>query len=146
MLDWGIVSIALILVPEEIEVKYILNCLYAELQVQSSPDIQDVLANSILEFIWKIGNCLDLYTTETYRKKLQLFGGLQSQQSSFDDFVQAFLDCVVYECAVCPVWGANVQFLTLIGYIWSWVWRWVDNRHMVTTSTITGGLSLLESL
>ena len=63
---------------EEIKVKYILDCLYAELKVQSLPDVQDVLANSVLEFIWKIGDCSDKYTTETYRKKLQLFGVLQS--------------------------------------------------------------------
>ena len=60
--------------------------------MQSAPDIQDALATSILEFIWKMGNHSDLYTTEAYRKKLQLFGGLQSQWSSFDDFIQAFLD------------------------------------------------------
>ena len=77
---------------EEIEVQYILNFLYAKLKVQSLPDIQDVLANSAQEFIWKIGDHSNLYTTETYRKKLQLFGVLQSQQSSFDDFVWAFLD------------------------------------------------------
>ena len=77
---------------EEIEVEYILNCPYTELKVQSSPDVQDVLANSVLKFILKIGNHSNLYTTETYRKKLQLFGVLQSQQSSFDDFVWAFLD------------------------------------------------------
>ena len=77
---------------EEIEVEYILDCLYAELWVQSSPDVQDVLANSMLGCIWKIGNCSSLYTTETYRNKLQLFGVLQSQQSSFDDFVWAFSD------------------------------------------------------
>ena len=61
---------------EEIKVEYILDCLYAELKVQSLPDIQDVLANSVLEFIWKIGNRSNLYTTETYRK-LQLFGVLR---------------------------------------------------------------------
>ena len=42
---------------EEIEVKYILNYLYAKLQVKLLTDVQDVLANSVLEFIWKIGNC-----------------------------------------------------------------------------------------
>ena len=77
---------------EDIEVEYILDCYYTELQVQSSPDIQNVLANSVLEFIWKIGDRSSLYITETYRKKLQLFRAFQSQQSSFDDFVWAFLD------------------------------------------------------
>ena len=51
-----------------------------------------MLANSVLEFIWKIGNHSDQYTTDIHRKKLQLFGVLKSQQSSFDDFVWAFLD------------------------------------------------------
>ena len=63
---------------EEIKVQYILDCLYAELKVQSLPDVQDVLANSVLEFIWKIGDCSDLYATETCGKELQLFGVLQS--------------------------------------------------------------------
>ena len=77
---------------EEIEVEYILDCLYAKLQVQLSTDLQNVLANSILEFIWKIADCSSLYTTEMYRRKLQLFGVLQSRQPSFDNFVWAFLD------------------------------------------------------
>ena len=77
---------------EEIKTEYILNCLYAELQVQTTSDIQDVLATSMLEFLWKIGNCSDAYTTEAYWKKLQLYRGLQSQQSSFNDFVQGFID------------------------------------------------------
>ena len=34
---------------EEIEVEYILDSLYAELQQQPSTDVQNVLANSILE-------------------------------------------------------------------------------------------------
>ena len=71
---------------EEIKTKYILDCLYAELQVQTTPDIQDALALSVLEFLWKIGNCSDAYTTEAYRKKLQLYRGLHSQQSGFNDY------------------------------------------------------------
>ena len=58
---------------EEIKTEYILNCLYTELQVQDKPDVQDVLVSSVLEFIWKIGNRSDAYTTEAYQKKLQLF-------------------------------------------------------------------------
>ena len=58
--------------------EYILNCLYTELQVQTTPDIQDVLALSVLEFLWKIGNHSDAYTHEAYQKKLQLFQGLHS--------------------------------------------------------------------
>ena len=76
---------------EEIETKYILDCLHAELQVQTTPDVQDVLATSILEFLWKIGNHSDAYTTEAYQKKLQLYRSLQSQQSGFNDFVQGFM-------------------------------------------------------
>ena len=77
---------------EEIKTEYILNCLYAELQVQTKPDIQDALASSILEFLWKIGNCSDANTTEAYWRTLQLYKGLQSQQSGFNDFVQGFMD------------------------------------------------------
>ena len=77
---------------EEIETKYILDCLYAKLQVQTTPDIQDTLATSVLEFLWKIGNHSDAYTTEAYWKKLQLYRGFQSQQSGFNYFVQGFLD------------------------------------------------------
>ena len=72
---------------EEIKTEYILNCLYTEL-----PDIQDVLASSVLEFIWKIGNRSDAYTTKAYRKKLQLFQGLQSEHPGFGDFVDGFVD------------------------------------------------------
>ena len=77
---------------EEIETEYILDCLYAELQVQNVPDVQDVLTSSMLEFTWKIGNRSDAYTTEAYRKKLQLFQGLQSEHPGFGDFVDGFVD------------------------------------------------------
>ena len=77
---------------EEVEVKYILDSLYAKLQLQPSTDIQNVLANSILEFIWKIADRSIRYTTDAYQRKLQLFEVPQAQQSSFDDFVWAFLD------------------------------------------------------
>ena len=60
--------------------------------MQTITDIQDVLALSVLEFLWKIGNHSDAYTTEAYQKKLQLYKGLQSQQSGFNDFVQGFMD------------------------------------------------------
>ena len=58
---------------EEVEVEYILNSLYAELQQQPSTDIQNVLANSVLEFIWKIANHGIWYTTDAYQRKLQPF-------------------------------------------------------------------------
>ena len=77
---------------EEIKVEYILDCLFAELKVQGLPDAQNILANSMLEFIWKISDHSGLYTTETYKKKLQMFGTLQSRCPSFDDFIWAFTD------------------------------------------------------
>ena len=77
---------------EEVEVEYILDSLYAELWQQPSTDVQNVLANSVLEFIWRIADCSICYTTDTYRRKLSLFQVPQAQQSSFDDFVWALLD------------------------------------------------------
>ena len=59
--------------------EYTLDCLYTELQVQDEPDIQDALVTSVLEFIWKIGNRLEAYTTKAYKRKLQMFQGLQSE-------------------------------------------------------------------
>ena len=53
---------------EEIKTKYILNCLHTELLVQSSSNAQNALATSVLEFIWKIGNRSNAYTTEAYQK------------------------------------------------------------------------------
>ena len=50
------------------------------------------MANSVLEFIWKIGERSVYYTTVHYRQKLKVYGSLQSKESSFDDFIWAFLD------------------------------------------------------
>ena len=55
-------------------------------------NVQNTLASSILEFLWKIGNCSEAYTIEAYREKLQLYKGLQSQRPGFNNFVQGFLD------------------------------------------------------
>ena len=55
-------------------------------------DVQNVLANSILEFIWRIADRSICYTTDAYRRKLSLFQVPQARQSSFDDFVWALLD------------------------------------------------------
>ena len=52
--------------PEEIETEYILEFLCAELQVQTTPNVQDALALSILEVLWKIGNHSDAYNTKAY--------------------------------------------------------------------------------
>ena len=46
----------------------------------------------MLEFIWKICNRSDAYTTEAYQKKLQLFQGLQSEHPGFGNFVNGFVD------------------------------------------------------
>ena len=77
---------------EEVEVEYILDSLYAELQQQLSMDVQNILANSVLEFIWRIADRSIHYTMDAYRRKLLLFQVPQAQQSSFDDFVWALLD------------------------------------------------------
>ena len=50
------------------------------------------MANSVLKFIWKIGEQSVYYTTVHYRQKLKVYGSLQSKESSFDDFIWAFLD------------------------------------------------------
>ena len=77
---------------EEIEVKFILNCLFAESQIQRTPDALNIMANSVLKFIWKIGEQSVYYTTVHYQQKLKVYGCLQSKESSFDDFIWAFLD------------------------------------------------------
>ena len=46
----------------------------------------------MLEFLWKIGNRSNAYTTEAYQKKLQLFQGLQSKHLGFGNFVDGFMD------------------------------------------------------
>ena len=50
------------------------------------------MANSILESIWKIGERSVYYTTAHYQQKLKVYGSLQSKESSFNDFIWAFLD------------------------------------------------------
>ena len=70
---------------EEVKIEYILDSLYTELRQQN------VLANSVLEFIWRIADRSIHYTTDAYRK-LSLFQVPQAQQSSFDDFMWALLD------------------------------------------------------
>ena len=77
---------------EEIEVEFILNCLFAESQIQNTPDALNIMANSVLEFIWKIGERSAFYTTVHYRQKLRVYSGLRSKESSFNDFIWAFLN------------------------------------------------------
>ena len=76
---------------EEIETEYILDSLYAKLQQQPSMDMQNVLANSVLEFIWRIADHSIRYTMDAYQRKLSLFQVPQAQQSSFNDFMWALL-------------------------------------------------------
>ena len=48
---------------EEIEVEFILNCLFAESKNQRSTEAHDIMATSVLKFISKISGQSDLYTT-----------------------------------------------------------------------------------
>ena len=50
------------------------------------------MVSSVPEFIWKIGELSVFYTTVHYREKLRVYGGLQNEASSFDNFIWAFLD------------------------------------------------------
>ena len=77
---------------EEIEVEFILDCLFADSQIQRTPDALNIMANSVLEFICKIGEQSVYYTTVHYQQKLKVYGGLQSKESSFNDFIWVFLD------------------------------------------------------
>ena len=75
---------------EEIEVEYVLDCFYAEYHIQRTPDAYNILANSILKFIWKIaGRSMD-YTTLNFWNKLKKYGGLWHRTSCFNDFIWAF--------------------------------------------------------
>ena len=94
---------------EEIEVEFILDCLFTESQIQKTMDALNIMANSVLEFIWKIGEWSVLYTTVHYWQKLKVYGGLQNEESSFDNFIWAFLD-QNYKETVCV---ANNVFITM---------------------------------
>ena len=73
MFDLGIILISL---REEIEVEFILDCLYAKNKTQKTTDALNIMANSVLEFIWKIGDQSTLYTTDSYQQKLKMYDGL----------------------------------------------------------------------
>ena len=77
---------------KEIEVEYILDCFCAECKIQQTPDAHNILANSVLEFIWKIAGRSTDYTTLNFRNKLRKYSGLRRRTSSFDDFIWAFND------------------------------------------------------
>ena len=89
--DLGVTSIWSTHLLEKRQVEFILNCLFAESQIQKTPDALNIMANSVLEFIWKIGE-QSVYSTIHYRQKLKVYGSLRSKESSFDDFIWAFLD------------------------------------------------------
>ena len=50
------------------------------------------MANSVLKSIWKNGERSVFYTTVCYQQKLKVYGGLRNEESSFDNFIWAFLD------------------------------------------------------
>ena len=55
---------------EEIEVKFILDCLFAESKNQRSTEAHNIMVMSVLEFISKISGQSDLYTTPVFRDRL----------------------------------------------------------------------------
>ena len=73
---------------EEIKVKFILNCLFAESKNKRLTEAHDIMATSVLEFIFKISGQSDLYTTPVFRDRL---GWIQTQ-TAFDKFISAFRD------------------------------------------------------
>ena len=77
---------------EEIEVEFILDYLFTESQVQKTMDALNIMENSALEFIWKIGDQSMHYTTDSYQQKLKIFGSLWTRESSFNNFIRAFVD------------------------------------------------------
>ena len=74
---------------EEIEVEYILDYFYAECKIQRTPDAHNILANSVLEFIWKIaGRSID-YTTLNFQNKLKKYAGANRYRTT-----TTTLDCL----------------------------------------------------
>ena len=74
---------------EEIQVEFILNCLFAESKNLRSTEAHDIMATSVLKFISKISGQSDLYTTPVFRNRL---GWIQNQTTAFDEFIWAFRD------------------------------------------------------
>ena len=73
---------------EEIKVRFILDCLYAESKKQRTSDAHDIMVTSVLEFISKIPGQSDLYTTPVYRDRI---GRIQTRTPTFE-FILAFRD------------------------------------------------------
>ena len=74
---------------EEIKVKFILDCLFAESKNQRSTEAHDIMAMSVVEFISKISGQSDLYTTPVFRDRL---GWIQTRTTAFDEFIWTFRD------------------------------------------------------
>ena len=74
---------------EEMEVEFILNCLFAESKNQRSTEAHNIMAMSVLEFISKISGQSDLYTTPVFRDRL---GWIETQTTAFNEFIWAFRD------------------------------------------------------
>ena len=51
---------------EEIEVKFIFDCLYAESRNQGTLETHNIMVTSVLDFISKIPGQSDMYTTPIY--------------------------------------------------------------------------------
>ena len=72
---------------EEIKVKFILDCLFAESKNQRHTEAHNIMATSVLEFISKISGQSDLYTTPLFWARL---AWIQSQTTAFNEFIWAF--------------------------------------------------------
>ena len=55
---------------EEIEVKFILDCLFAESKNHRTSEVHNIMAMSVLEFISKIPGQSDLCPTPVYRDRI----------------------------------------------------------------------------
>ena len=80
---------------EEIEVEFILNCLFAESKNQRSRDANDIMATSALEFISKISGHSELHTTLAFQGRL---GRIQGSTTVFDEFIWVFRDRQHQDC------------------------------------------------
>ena len=73
-------------IREEIEVKFILNCLYAESKNQRTTEAHNIMATSVLKFISKIPGQSDMYTNPVFRSRI---GQIWTQMTAFDEFIWA---------------------------------------------------------
>ena len=54
---------------EEIKVKFILDCLFAESRIQRSTEASDIMVTSVLEFISNISGRSDMYTKRVFQSR-----------------------------------------------------------------------------